>query len=53
MLPFNLVLKIFKAAEWPYTFTPIGTALAALVTQTYLGYRQVYRFTINSIPDWI
>ncbi|KAF8838182.1 hypothetical protein BDN67DRAFT_955487 [Paxillus ammoniavirescens] len=26
-------------AEWPYTFTPIGTALAALVTQLYLGYR--------------
>ncbi|KIJ62389.1 hypothetical protein HYDPIDRAFT_136040 [Hydnomerulius pinastri MD-312] len=26
-------------AEWPYTFTPIGTALAALVTQIFLGYR--------------
>ncbi|KAH7886537.1 hypothetical protein F5I97DRAFT_1003507 [Phlebopus sp. FC_14] len=26
-------------AEWPYTFTPIGTALAALVTQLFLGYR--------------
>ncbi|KAI9463142.1 hypothetical protein HD554DRAFT_2175650 [Boletus coccyginus] len=26
---------------WPYVFTPIGTALAALVTQIYLGFRQV------------
>ncbi|KAI9463144.1 hypothetical protein HD554DRAFT_1417403 [Boletus coccyginus] len=24
---------------WPYIFTPIGTALAALVTQIYLGFR--------------
>ncbi|KAG6331638.1 hypothetical protein ID866_7451 [Astraeus odoratus] len=26
-------------AEWPYTFTPIGTAAAALTTQLFLGYR--------------
>ncbi|KAG6371817.1 hypothetical protein JVT61DRAFT_9178 [Boletus reticuloceps] len=26
-------------AEWPHTFTPIATALAALVTQLYLGFR--------------
>ncbi|KAH7921677.1 hypothetical protein BV22DRAFT_1132059 [Leucogyrophana mollusca] len=26
-------------AVWPYTFTPIATALAALVTQVFLGYR--------------
>ncbi|KAH7906314.1 hypothetical protein BJ138DRAFT_1162927 [Hygrophoropsis aurantiaca] len=26
-------------AAWPYTFTPIATALAAFVTQIFLGYR--------------
>jgi len=26
-------------AQWPYTFTPVATALAALVTQLYLGFR--------------
>ncbi|KAI0782949.1 hypothetical protein C8Q75DRAFT_811362 [Abortiporus biennis] len=26
-------------ALWPYTFTPIATALAALTTQMFLGYR--------------
>ncbi|KAI9463138.1 hypothetical protein HD554DRAFT_2027300, partial [Boletus coccyginus] len=26
-------------AEWPYTFTPIATALTAFVTQLYLGFR--------------
>ncbi|KAF9223108.1 hypothetical protein BS17DRAFT_835469 [Gyrodon lividus] len=26
-------------APWPYPFTPIGTALATLVTQLYLGHR--------------
>ncbi|KAN0073600.1 hypothetical protein V8E55_012207 [Tylopilus felleus] len=31
-------------AEWPYTFTPIATALAALVTQIYLGFR-IWRLT--------
>ncbi|KAH0832972.1 hypothetical protein J3R83DRAFT_11950 [Lanmaoa asiatica] len=40
---FSLVLIIIEVAEWPYTFTPIGTALAALVTQIYLGFRHVYR----------
>jgi len=25
--------------EWPFTFTPIATALTALVTQLYLGFR--------------
>ncbi|KAH0832958.1 hypothetical protein J3R83DRAFT_11934 [Lanmaoa asiatica] len=33
-------------AEWPYTFTPIGTALAALVTQIYLG---IWRLTGSKI----
>lgn len=28
-----------SVADWPYTFTPIGTAAAALVTQVFLGYR--------------
>jgi len=28
-----------EVAEWPYTFTPIGTAAAALTTQLFLGYR--------------
>ncbi|KAL4066318.1 hypothetical protein V8B97DRAFT_2025476 [Scleroderma yunnanense] len=28
-----------QVAEWPYTFTPIGTATTALVTQIFLGYR--------------
>jgi len=31
-------------AEWPYTFTPIATALAALVTQLFLGFR-IWRLT--------
>ena len=35
----SLILTVLKAAIWPYTFTPIATALAALVTQIYLGYR--------------
>ncbi|KAN0073597.1 hypothetical protein V8E55_012204 [Tylopilus felleus] len=33
---------------WPYQFTPIGTALAALVTQIYLGSR-IWRLTDNKI----
>lgn len=28
-------------ALWPYTFTPIGTAIAAMVTHNFLGYRFV------------
>ncbi|TFY83479.1 hypothetical protein EWM64_g531 [Hericium alpestre] len=28
-----------EVALWPYTFTPIATALAALATQIFLGYR--------------
>ena len=28
-----------KVGEWPYGFTPIATALAALVTQLFLGFR--------------
>ncbi|KAF8553140.1 hypothetical protein OG21DRAFT_1414869, partial [Imleria badia] len=35
-------------AEWPYTFTPIATALAALVTQLYLGFR-IWRMTSSRI----
>lgn len=33
---------------WPYPFTPIGTALAALVTQIFLGDR-IYRLTHNKV----
>ncbi|KAN0073598.1 hypothetical protein V8E55_012205 [Tylopilus felleus] len=29
---------------WPYSFTPLATALAALVTQVYLGFR-IWRLT--------
>ncbi|KAF9494959.1 hypothetical protein BDN71DRAFT_1507106 [Pleurotus eryngii] len=35
---------ILTVALWPYTFTPIGTALAAFLTQIFLGYR-MYRLT--------
>ncbi|KAH7906944.1 hypothetical protein BJ138DRAFT_1117125 [Hygrophoropsis aurantiaca] len=35
-------------AFWPYTFTPIATALAALVTQIFLGYR-VWRLSNSKI----
>ncbi|KZV68181.1 hypothetical protein PENSPDRAFT_634699 [Peniophora sp. CONT] len=34
-------------AAWPYTFTPIATALAAFVTQAFLGYR-VFRLLHNN-----
>ncbi|VDB86650.1 unnamed protein product [Peniophora sp. CBMAI 1063] len=34
-------------AHWPYTFTPIATALAAFVTQAFLGYR-VFRLLHNN-----
>ncbi|KAF9448050.1 hypothetical protein P691DRAFT_818260, partial [Macrolepiota fuliginosa MF-IS2] len=30
---------ILNVALWPYTFTPIGTALAAVVTHSFLSYR--------------
>ncbi|EKM74884.1 hypothetical protein AGABI1DRAFT_116689 [Agaricus bisporus var. burnettii JB137-S8] len=33
---------IVGVALWPYTFTPIGTALAAVVTHMFLSYR-IYR----------
>ena len=42
---FSLILTVLKVAEWPYTFTPIASALAGLVTQIYLGLRQVHRCT--------
>ena len=45
MPPFNLLLMTLEVAVWPYIFNPIGTALAALVTQIYLGFRQVDRYT--------
>ncbi|KAJ3491476.1 hypothetical protein NLI96_g727 [Meripilus lineatus] len=31
--------EIFSVALWPYTLTPIATAVAALLTQAFLGYR--------------
>ncbi|RDB29913.1 hypothetical protein Hypma_014087 [Hypsizygus marmoreus] len=37
---------IVGVALWPYTFTPIGTAIAAVVTHNFLGYR-IYRLTRN------
>ena len=40
-LLFGLVLTGIVVAIWPHTFTPLGTALAALVTQVFLGHRQV------------
>ncbi|THH27974.1 hypothetical protein EUX98_g6204 [Antrodiella citrinella] len=39
---------ILTVALWPYTFTPIATALAAVVTQIFLGYR-VYRLTKSAV----
>ena len=36
---FSLILTVLEVAEWPYVFSPIATALAALVTQVYLGFR--------------
>jgi len=30
---------ILSVALWPYTFTPIGTAIAAIVTHVFLSYR--------------
>jgi hypothetical protein len=47
---FNLLLMAFEVAAWPYIFTPVGTALVALVTQIFLGFRQVYRYT-TTIPN--
>ena len=41
MPPFNLVLTVLEVGVWPYPFTAISTALAALVTQIYLGFRYV------------
>ncbi|KXN90292.1 hypothetical protein AN958_04325, partial [Leucoagaricus sp. SymC.cos] len=35
---------IVGIALWPYTFTPIATALAAIITHVFLSYR-VYRLT--------
>ncbi|KAI0316735.1 hypothetical protein OF83DRAFT_221986 [Amylostereum chailletii] len=40
--------SILAEALWPYTFTPPATALAALITHTFLGYR-VYRLMNNNI----
>jgi len=35
-------------ALWPYTFTPIATGLASVLTQVFLGWR-VYRFTNSRV----
>ncbi|KAF9233482.1 hypothetical protein BU15DRAFT_90336 [Melanogaster broomeanus] len=35
-------------AQWPYAFTPIGTVIAALVTQLYLGYR-IWRLSSSKL----
>ncbi|KAI0692149.1 hypothetical protein BC835DRAFT_1358287 [Cytidiella melzeri] len=35
-------------APWPYTFTPIATALASMVTQVFLGWR-IYRFSRSRV----
>lgn len=48
---FCIVLMVLEVAIWPYTFTPLGTVLAALVTQIYLGHRQVYRYAAKLSPD--
>ena len=37
-----IFLTASEVGIWSYQFTPIGTALAAFVTQLYLGFRQVY-----------
>ncbi|KAF7798961.1 hypothetical protein EIP86_010190 [Pleurotus ostreatoroseus] len=39
---------ILQVALWPYTFTPIATALASVVTQTFLGWR-VYRLSNSRV----
>lgn len=36
---FQGALMVLKVTVWPYSFTPLATALAALVTQVYLGFR--------------
>jgi hypothetical protein len=36
---FSLILTALKVAKWTCSFTPIATALAALVTQLFLGFR--------------
>ncbi|KAF9010171.1 hypothetical protein BDQ17DRAFT_1004688 [Cyathus striatus] len=38
--------SILAFALWPYTFTPIGTALAAIITHLFLGIR-IYRMMKN------
>ncbi|KAI0343438.1 hypothetical protein BDW22DRAFT_1355875 [Trametopsis cervina] len=35
-------------ALWPYTFTPIATGLASMVTQLFLGWR-IYRFSKSKV----
>ncbi|KAJ3554437.1 hypothetical protein NM688_g3113 [Phlebia brevispora] len=35
---------VLQLALWPLTFTPIATAIASFITQTFLGWR-VYRLT--------
>lgn len=42
---FSTHLMILKVAEWPRTFSAVATVLAALVTQIFLGLRQVYLST--------
>jgi len=44
---------VLEVAGWPHTLTPLATALAALMTQIYLGFRQVYRVLDSSISDFV
>ncbi|TFK34466.1 hypothetical protein BDQ12DRAFT_656863 [Crucibulum laeve] len=43
---------ILGVALWPYTFTPIGTAMAALITHLFLGLR-IYRMMKNKYVSGI
>ena len=36
---------LLKVAEWPHTIVPFANGLAGVVTQIYLGLRQVHRCT--------
>lgn len=39
---------VLSIALWPLTWTPIGTAIAAVITQLFLGYR-IFRLTHSMI----
>lgn len=47
---FSARSSFHEVGLWPYQFMPIGTGLAALVTQIYLGFRRAYD-NINEIPN--